>query len=183
VLVGQDFSACNRNAARFRGGVVDDLPRLPHGDIAENALAHDERILLDLLGVPAHYGDCPESPSGGLVQVDRARLRAQQVLGMGGDALQDDVQLQRRGDLAPHLRDSRGFPAAALLGLEQAGVLDRNRGLVREETRHAQVLRAKRVGPGGLKDVDDADHAILPVHGDAQQRNAGLFLFVDGCAP
>ena len=146
-LLRQELLAQSR-AQHVRDGEIRDLERLPRGPGAANgAFAEAEPGGLERRGrLVGHAVGCANLEDAlDLVElVDHAAVRAGQAGGVPDDRRQHLLKVERRRERLPHCAERLQLADPVLKLLEEAGVLDRDHGLVRERLQQRNLALGER---------------------------------------
>src|SRR5205085_4776178 len=136
------------------------------GHVSREAPAEDERtLLLAVAAARTRY----ELAGRRLLEPQRRPRRAEDRRGAVDDAVEDLVQPLRSRKLAPELEQRLRALGLAPLGLVEARVLERDRGLAGEHLEQADVVLVELI-EAELRDPDDADHARAEAQRDVDLR-------------
>ncbi len=159
--------------------VVHDLGPAPCGRVADDPLAHQDRVGEDLVRSLAKCHDGPERPAVLVREVDGAGVDLEQRLCPLGHPLQHHPWLERGRDLSRDV-DQRGHLVEPPAGVpEQLGVLDGDADGRGDRLEQPGVGRAEPALLLHALDADHADRAVAEEDRDAQVRLHGRADHVD----
>ncbi len=132
--------------ARVAEWIVDDFGDAGLRHAACDPLSQAKCVVLEQVGVPAH-GHPRGQRAIRLQQPDHDIAGVQHVLGAGGDLFQYLLEVERGGNLPPHLVQRCRLAGAALALVEQSCVLDGDARLSRHTDEEIEVILGERIRP------------------------------------
>ena len=173
-LVPAHFGARDLHRARIGRRVVDELRPAAFDERTDDAVPGFHDCGLEVVGEIAERDQRAVVPAFGVGQEDGAVPGAKHLLGVTGDAVHHRREVERRRQVAAHVRQRRRFARVALRFREQPRVLQRDAHRCRDRRQEMHLRVVERVLALEALDRDRGDQALADHDGHEDARQAGV---------